>query len=252
METKELKNKKKTENKTNVGNHHSHSHNIGGNLPTRNEYHFIRKLWHLIGGTLVCYLYVFQDISRTNGILLLGTIFSFFFVMEFGRKQSDDFNRIVIKLWGPFLRQHEVSQLSGTFWYILGMFLSVAFFPKLIAVLSIMFLSAGDPIASTFGILSKSITSTRVPWNLSKNLIGTFIASIICGEIAFYIFRNYTSINGNIAIPVAFLCGFIGGISEITSPYPFSVDDNFVIPILSGFLMWPVFIFLNLQYRSIL
>lgn len=53
------------------------------------------------------------------------------------------------------MRKHEAHSSSGMFFFSMGMEFAVAFFARPIAIIALLYLSVGDPLASLFGILFK-------------------------------------------------------------------------------------------------
>jgi len=179
---------------------------------------------------------------------LLGLLFAAFTGVEIGRRRSKAFSDMIMSVWKPLLRQHELTQFSGTFWFILGVFLSVLLFPQAIAVLAIMYLSVGDPIASIFGIMLRDAKPYRVA--SGKSLLGTTAAVLICGLLTHALLKNNLVtllITEHQLLQVAIVGGLAGGLSELTSPAPINVDDNFLIPLISGAALYAVTFYLGVD-----
>jgi dolichol kinase len=145
-------------------------------------------------------------------------------------------NVLAIRVMGPIMRSNEVNRMSGTPFYVGSVLLSVAVFPKTIAILSILFLAIGDPISSIFGILWGS----KGPrFSNGKSLIGTSAGMGICTLVAFGVLV-WLDVPTTQAILISLAGGFAGGGAEML---PLDIDDNFSIPLVSGLALWVAFIF---------
>src|SRR5262249_44239758 len=124
---------------------------------------------------------------------------------------------------------------SGIPYYLSATLLTIAIFPKPVAVLSILYLACGDPVASLFGILYGK-RSRRIADG--KSLIGTMAGVLACGLVGF-VFLSSLGLPESTVLAISVLGGIAGGTAELM---PFDWDDNFTIPLISGFLLWLLFI----------
>jgi len=208
-------------------------------LPTRNEYHWFRKLWHLFGGIALS-TFVWNTppavLFPSIGILVVG-----FCISEFGRRWSSKLNTLYVHSVGLLLREHEVKQFSGSFYFIIGSSLSIFFFHRVVSTLSILYLAVGDPIASAVGLSCRNMNHFRLPEPSGKSLLGTMAAILACFLISFSLLSSscedsFCSFESTqIALVIISGCGaVIGGFSELLSPYPVPLDDNLLIPVFSS------------------
>jgi dolichol kinase len=209
-------------------------------LHVRSDLHLARKAWHALMGLFMVGVYM-AGLTRSQGVLVLGSFLGLCLIVETARLRIPSFNEIVMKFWGPLMRSCEVNRYSGTPYYIASSLIAVGIFPKAIAALAIAFLAVGDPIASLFGILygDKSIRFSN-----GKSLIGTAAGMIACALIAFIFlqFMNQTQfleLRFEHLLILSAIGGLGGGGAELL---PMEVDDNFAIPIVSGFVLWLAFI----------
>lgn len=206
-------------------------------LPARSDLHLARKIWHLGAGLIVASSYQFE-FTQTFMSIVVGTFFTLSVLVEFFRLRNPVMNEICVRFMSPFIRTHEVNSTSGMPYYAASCLLSILIFPKPIAILAILFLAFGDPIASTVGILTKKRSIQIIP---GKSFQGTAAAYLVCGMITWFYLKS-TGMQGLDLIRLTLLGGFAGATSEFL---PFEIDDNFTIPMVSGFVMWLGFILIH-------
>ena len=210
-------------------------------LHFRSDLHLSRKAFHMGMGLLVLFVYLKAGLTRAQGLSILGFFFVLTFTVETLRLYNAKFNETFIKVWGPLLRSCETNRYSGTPYYIASMMIAIAIFPKPVAVIAIAFLAIGDPVASFFGILygKKSIRFSN-----GKSLIGTMAGVFACIATALVALRLLEplftlSLTFEHWLILSIVGGVAGGFAELL---PLEVDDNFSIPVVSGFALWVLFV----------
>jgi dolichol kinase len=214
---------------------------IGGmplRLPVRNDLHLIRKAWHLGMGLVIVFIYM-AGLSRTNALTILSFFLGLALLMETLRLKNSALNEKFVRYWSPFMRKHEVNQMSTLPHYVSSVILAIAIFPKPIAILSILYLACGDPIASLVGILYGR-KGPRICGN--KTVIGTAAGFAVC-VIVSLIYLKALGLPESAVWPLSLVGGLAGGLAELL---PFDVDDNFTIPMISGFVLWLAFMIIGL------
>ncbi len=218
------------------------SHPFGAAFPIRlhlrSDLHLARKVWHMGMGLLVVAVYLLTDMSRSTGVMILGSVLGLNLLIETLRLRNPALNQKVLAFMGPIMRSCEVNRFSGTPYYVSAALLAIAIFPKPIAALSILYLAFGDPIASLFGILygSKSIR-----FGNGKSLIGSAAGVAACVLVTF-VFLSAYSLSSFDLVALVVVGGLAGGLAELL---PLEVDDNFSIPMVSGCVLWLAFIVLG-------
>lgn len=208
-------------------------------LTLKTELHLLRKGWHVCMGSLIALLYL-GGVGRWVGTAILLAFLTAFLVLEGIRLSSPKFNEACVRFWGPLMRSCEVNKMSGVPPYLASAALSIALFPKQVAVLAILYLACGDPMASLIGVVYGK-HSYRFP--SGKSALGAFAGVATCIALSFYFFvtqgiAQRLGVAGTVAISL--FGGLMGGTVELL---PIDLDDNFTIPIVSGFLLWGAFIF---------
>lgn len=207
-------------------------------LHLRQDLHLARKAWHMSMGLMIAGIYGLTGIWKSTALSLLGFFLVLDLLMETARLRFPSINEKVMKMWGPLMRSCEVDRFSGTPYYLFSVMLAIAVFPKTVAVLSILYLAVGDPVASLCGILWGD-RSYR--FKSGKSLIGTLGGVVACTLVGFFVLQP-------LSLPFAhyvFLSiagGIAGGTAEML---PLDVDDNLSIPMVSGFLTWLAFLFVG-------
>lgn len=169
------------------------------------------------------------------------------------------------------MRETEYEGWNGVIWYLLGAWISLGWFPKDVAVMSVLLLSWCDTAASTVGRAYGRYTP-RI--RRGKSLAGS-LAAFAVGVITAVGFWGYLAprfepvvgdpnfpfmfsgtltlpksvrdlvgldiekgrIGGAVALGVMSLwTGFVASASEVVDV--FGWDDNLTIPVLSGLGMW--------------
>jgi dolichol kinase len=172
-----------------------------------------------------------SGISQIHGVLILGLALGVNLLLEMARLRLPAVNEAVIRLWGPVMRSNEIDRLSGTPYYIASALLAVGLFPKPIAALSLLFLACGDPMASLVGIL---YGKGGPRWADGRSWIGTAAGVLTCMAVG-AIFWNAMPVKIWQAWVLTWIGGVAGGMAELL---PWEIDDNFAIPVVSGFTLW--------------
>ncbi|MGN7614083.1 diacylglycerol/polyprenol kinase family protein, partial [Magnetococcales bacterium HHB-1] len=154
--------------------------------------------------------------------MLRGVIFlaAGFLLAEYLRLNFAWARTLFMRVFGPAIRKHENLNLTGATYVFTGAVLTIFLFPKELAVPALLILSISDTFAAIIGI----------PFGrhrfLQKSVEGS-ISFLICTLIILFIFfpENHVA---NILIAV---------LVTLAEAYPVKVDDNFIIPLLSGVLL---------------
>lgn len=218
---------------------------LTGGLPVRlhmrHDLHLARKTWHMFMGLLIISIYVFSEMSSTTAVMILGTALGIDLFMETARLRRPALNEAIVRFMGPLMRTCEINRMSGTPFYLLATLLAFGIFPKPVAVLSVLYLAVGDPIASLFGIVYGKRGIQIAP---GKSLVGTAAGIVTCMLVTLVFLKVYpVPVSDGAWLGLTVVGGLAGGMAELA---PFDMDDNFTIPMISGFVMWLAFIALGL------
>tara|TARA_B100000282_G_scaffold284393_1_gene248897 strand:+ start:162 stop:758 length:597 start_codon:yes stop_codon:yes gene_type:complete len=182
----------------------------------------LRKLIHLFSIIVpLAYFFYIKDKILMTIILIILTLIAL--IVEYARRnQKNKIGYFFQKYIKSILRPNEKRGcFTGATWMLIGYTITVLTFENDVAVLALLFLSIGDSCAGIFG----RIFPFGKVWN--KSIFGSFVGLISCIIFGIVI---------NTALPVEVI--FFGAISGMfIEIIPLKIDDNFSIPIFSGFMM---------------
>lgn len=178
----------------------------------------IRKVIHLSSSLLpLAYWFLFEREVILQIVIFLAVGF---LLAEFLRLRSSSVEKIFMSVFGSALRRHEKEKLTGATYVFTGSVLAIFLFPKEIAVAALLILSISDTLAALVGI----------PFGKHK-----FFEKSVEGSLTFFI---STWVILSIFFPSASILNIIiSGIVTLAEANPMNLDDNFLIPILSGVLL---------------
>lgn len=210
----------------------------GVSLALRSDLHLLRKLWHFTMGMAIVLIYTGTGMSRATGATVLGFFFLAFFSIEMLRLRNPRVNAVALRMLGALMRRGEESRLSGVPYYLAAAIIAVLVFPKTVTILALLFLACGDPAASLAGIL---YGDRSVRFSNGKSLVGTAAGVLVCTLIAGALLASL-GLGFGTWLALSLLSGMAGGLAEMV---PLEIDDNFTIPVVSGFAVWLFFIVLG-------
>ncbi|TES90619.1 MAG: hypothetical protein E3J87_09635 [Candidatus Cloacimonadota bacterium] len=178
----------------------------------------LRKFLHLLTAFFpVLYIYLL----RKEMLILLFSLTFLSILIDVLRLEIKPFGRLFYSIFEKLLWEKEKKIFTGASTYLLSAFLSVFLFSKPVAIATLLFLSVGDTIAYFVGTKFGKISLTR-----DKTLEGSVACFILCIVISFFI----------PGLPLLVLiCGAIG--ASLVELFPFGVDDNLLLPLVSGLIM---------------
>jgi len=148
-------------------------------------------------------------------LLILGSVTVVF--LDLVRLGHPGVQRYVKVRAGELMRVRENTSLLGSSYLVIAAVITVAVFPKPIAVAALLFLTLGDPAAAVVGMAFGRI---RVFGKTLEGGVACFIACFL----------------GGLAVPgIDLETALVGaGVATLAELVPSRVDDNFAIPLLGG------------------
>jgi len=182
------------------------------------SHEIVRKAIHLSSSLLpLAYWFLFERDQILHMVIFLSLGF---LTAELLRLKSSSVEKLFMRVFGPALRKHEKEKLTGATYVFVGSVVAIFLFPKQIAVAALLILSISDTLAALVGI----------PFGKHK-----FLKKSLEGSLTFFI---STTVILSIFFPEAMIINLIiAGAVTLAEAYPMNLDDNFVIPILSGILL---------------
>ena len=180
-----------------------------------------RKTIHIFSAIIpLFHIYVFRE--KTDMIILLSFMLIFCFFIENSRN-----NPVIYKAFKKYLffmmRNFEKrGELTGATWVFVGSLFTIIFVPSPFCILALLFLSVGDTFAAIIGIKYPYI---KIGEKTLSGSIACFISCIVIGLI----------LDQGIDIEVLIFGALIASIVELIS---FKMNDNVLIPIVSGSSMY--------------
>ena len=179
-----------------------------------------RKIIHLSNSVIPLSYYFFVE-DRLMMIWILLSITIFFVAVDYFRFRIGWIQKWFSVFFSSMLRKHELEgKLTGATWAFIGATISVFLFEKDIAVLALLFMSVGDTVAALIGQqYGKIKIGEKTIEGFSGGLVSCILISIF-----------FPSVNWINRIAGSLIASLI----EL-SPIP--VDDNLMIPLISGGMM---------------
>jgi len=172
------------------------------------------------------------------------------FTFEVLRLTNPTMNKMFAIVARPMLRAHETSRLSGTPYYMFGLAVSTTMFSKEIALASFLCLAFLDPVAAAAAYFTRSIEWAKLP--NGKSIIGFLASATVCTCV-----MQLITCRWNTGLSFSLKVGIIAASAELMVPspqitlpfesFPLGIDDNAVIPIVSGFVISELFKQMNVS-----
>lgn len=190
-----------------------------------------RKLFRMIG-FLFPLLYLASGLvlrpwyDRIPVLALLALFIGWMLFLESWRFRNPKVNRWLFEHFKGFTKEKERDKLSTTTLFLIAAALTIALFPRGVALASLLFLTVGDPVAEIVG----------VSWGRLKILRGKTLEGTLAGACACLAVGAPLLLIDGLGLDLRVLA--IGALAAaITELLPFPVDDNFTVPLGSGLAM---------------
>ncbi|UCG30006.1 MAG: hypothetical protein JSV53_10990 [candidate division WOR-3 bacterium] len=146
-------------------------------------------------------------------------------MVDFLRLHINGIKEAFILFFGSFLRRHEIRRLSGASYLLLGCFITSLLYSKPIVVAACSYIIVGDTFAAIFG---QNIKSPKIFQN--KTVLGS-LGFLIASLVSAYVLYVVTG-----TLPLFVL--IVGAVAaSVFESLPLPLDDNFSVPIITGFIM---------------
>jgi dolichol kinase len=183
------------------------------------------------------------------------------------RKGFEWMNEGLHKILGHALRKSEMDgRFTGSFYYFLGVTVTSALYSTSCATLGICQLAIADPTASFFGRATRHIYWSRIGNGLgglgrNKGFLGFLGGALACVPLNYRLlslakFTDPTIVSRSTILLASLALGIAGAFADLIVPTPaltlpkkvygirvppFHVDDNFIVPVVSGWACIQIF-----------
>jgi glycerol-3-phosphate acyltransferase PlsY len=188
-------------------------------LIQRSEY--FRKIIHIFN-LVIPFTYLFFLESRFQALRILVPLTLFAIVIEYLRVRSAAIKKIFNNFLKSMLRIHEMDgKYTGATWVFISSTLTIAIFPKEIAIISLVYMSLGDTIA---GLVGRKFGKMKF---YDKTIEGSLAGLIVC------LLSGYLA-QLSLPLVVVFSGAFAAMFIELL---PMPIDDNLSVPLFAGTIM---------------
>ncbi len=191
-----------------------------------------RKAVHT-AGSIIAFAYYFTD--RETAIIGLAIINAILLIVEWQRLKGN------VRLPEILLRPHEKEQVGAYIYFQIAALISVLFFEKTIAIAAILMLSLGDTASGLSGALLNegNVRHSRKKFAVKPMPIVSVMFAV-CVLIGFIMVSLPLAHDMEYISLLSYVAGALG--ATLGDAVPFRVqgkpiDDNLLIPILSGIFM---------------
>ena len=181
-----------------------------------------RRLFHIGAGSILPVVGIFvpwMAIVIGSGLVTLTSL-----SLDLARFRTPYLNRLFLRWLAPFLKSDEAFKITGATYLLIATFLCFLVLRQEIAVMALLFLALGDPVAGLVG------GRTPGPRIFGKSPGGT--AAFILVSLAVV---AVLTASGVIQYHWALVAGAV--LAALVEVAPIPVDDNLTIPLVSGLFM---------------
>lgn len=199
---------------------------------SRNNVQLPRRFFHMMNGSIIAMLYLYY-MEKGELVTFLGIVASIIFIGEQVRLKYPELSEFFSKINNILYRAEEQFEIASAMPYAASCLLIVFVFPKSIAIITVLFLALGDPLAAIVGI---KYGKHKIGKN--RSLEGSIAFFIISFLICFFVMKSLHASLAKVLIFSA-IGGLIGAVSDFIET---RLDDNITIPLISApflaFLAW--------------
>jgi len=188
---------------------------------THTKMEWARLIFHIVTGTAIVSIYGLSSIDKGLALIILGIIAVFFVAGDLLRLTNSRANNLARRIFKSLMRADERNSVAGTTYYVIGCWLSILIFDRLVACASILLLILGDGAAKLVGkkfgrrILCRNKTLEGTLANFLVSLTTVLLLGKLAGHPHFFL----GSIIGALAATLAELIPRV---------------DNLAVPLLGG------------------
>ncbi len=181
-----------------------------------------RKTIHIFNILIpLFHIYIFKN--KMDMIMFLSAMLIFCFFIEILRNKNSFISKFFERYLSFMMRSFEKQgSLTGSTWVFAGALITIILVPQPFSLLALFFLAFGDSIAALVGMKFPLIKIG------SKTLSGSLACFIMCLFVGLIL-------NFEVNLKIILIGAFTATIAELI---PIKINDNFLIPVLSGCVMY--------------
>ena len=182
-----------------------------------------RRIFHVL--TTAALALMALGLDREVMIIIAGSLTGVAVALEVGRRRLPVLNGWFQARFGVLMKQSESSQVLGSTYMAAASLIVYLFFEKELAILALMYIAVGDPLA---GVLGKRYGRVKIG---SKSVEGTLAFAVGAGAV------GCGMVAGGLDVPYWVALGG-AGVGALVELLPSPLDDNLTVPPVSGAFMW--------------
>lgn len=203
---------------------------LGMELATKKQTHIARKIWHVSGVGIALWLFYILPYDVSLG--LISALSIILVSLDMIRLKSPVFKKVVVKMMGLFMRQEELNKPTGLSFMCIGFWLLILLFDRQIAIMTLLFVMLGDPVAAYIGI---KYGEDKIGDKSVQGFLACFVVCLVISLIYLYV----NDFNSARLLYVSLLAALFASTSELIQ-IP-KIDDNLSMPVICGFLLTILF-----------
>lgn len=164
-------------------------------------------------------------LEREVMIAITGGLSSIAIALEITRRRFPRLNDWFLSQTAVLLKESESSRVLGSTYMAVASLLVFLFFDKELAILALMYIAVGDPLA---GVVGNRYGRVKIG---SKSVEGTLAFAVGAGVV------GCALIAGGLDVPYWVALGG-AGVAALVELAPNPIDDNLTVPAVSGAVMW--------------
>ena len=182
-----------------------------------------RRVFHVVTTAAVALMAL--GLEREVMIIISGSLTAVAVALELSRRRFPALNGWFQARFGVLMKESESSQVLGSTYMAAASLIVFLFFEKELAILALLYIAVGDPLAGTLG---KRFGRVKIG---SKSVEGTLAFAVGAGGV------GCGMIAGGLDVPYWVALGG-AGLGALVELFPSPLDDNLTVPPVSGAFMW--------------
>lgn len=182
-----------------------------------------RRLFHVV--TTAAVALIALGLEREVMVAITASLTGAAVALELARRRFAGLNEWFMSRTSVLLKESESSRVLGSAYMAAAGLLVFLFFDKDLAILALLYIAVGDPLA---GVVGKRYGRVRIG---RKSLEGTLAFAVGAGGVGCALITAGLDVPYGVALAGA-------GAAALVELTPVPVDDNLTVPPIAGAVMW--------------